>query len=867
MNRRFPQTSLRIVADQRSAPTTLVVRDRPKEDESYLGFLLRLTELNAYDTTRWVLQGARMPLGLAGGGLVARIEVDLPSLAEATKLDITDLRPLAYDPVTYRYQGPVLGSSRPPHVLRLRRPKVCPECLRQANYCRKQWDYLAVTACPIHHVMLLEDCPACRNPIAWLRKSVSTCRCGADWRDTQVAGLSESDTIVSTVLYQILAPLSRSKHNGETSNPLYNVDLSSFLGALFFVSIHQRDPDTVHSFPQMNILEIHEVMLKAFSVFEFWPTNFHRFLEQHCSRSRLSKSTNGLLNRFGSFGRQLYRVSYLPTKIAQILQHEFERYVFENWDEGYVSAPRWFRLRQADKYVSRQKAATILNVDPCTIEGLISDGNLKGTVLRKGSKQRVFLVEAQSVENYKGRCCGSLSLRAASQILGLTQANISRLVENSLLASTNGTRSGPAYRFDETTVNGLLRNVLSKPLKSTSPVNSGLRDFGNVLERLTVRLASTRWGIDTFIKDILSGLIRPSAEWPDEIGFRRLRFSQRDVAQYQKKKLTYEPKQRFTIAANPAALEFRARALYFLASKGLIGTKSGTKKGVKVKIITREALLVFQSNYVTARAVARETGTSIEFVVPALISRGVRPVSGISVDGGPLYIFKREDIEKFRLKDIKALPRKGRKYRLSHPVDSAEAAKILSLRKRDILTLVANDVLRPYRDSFRSDGEYRFNPTYVEGFKDQFGILTDLVSTRAAARLLNVGLPAFTSSWIKTGYLKYQVSKNGKKQFLSRHDVENLSSFLKAVVNEKDASRLLGVTTNYVQKLAERKLITLLNNPYPRMFKSRIYSKAELVNLRVIKHKNRSYRKTLVRINPGLPKRDGAVSFPTPTNQ
>jgi hypothetical protein len=617
----------------------------------------------------------------------------------------------------------------------------------------------------------------------------------------------------------------------------------------------------------MNILEIHEVMLKAFSVFEFWPTNFHRFLEQHCSRSRLSKSTNGLLNRFGSFGRQLYRVSYLPTKIAQILQHEFERYVFENWDEGYVSAPRWFRLRQADKYVSRQKAATILNVDPCTIEGLISDGNLKGTVLRKGSKQRVFLVEAQSVENYKGRCCGSLSLRAASQILGLTQANISRLVENSLLASTNGTRSGPAYRFDETTVNGLLRNVLSKPLKSTSPVNSGLRDFGNVLERLTVRLASTRWGIDTFIKDILSGLIRPSAEWPDEIGFRRLRFSQRDVAQYQKKKLTYEPKQRFTIAANPAALEFRARALYFLASKGLIGTKSGTKKGVKVKIITREALLVFQSNYVTARAVARETGTSIEFVVPALISRGVRPVSGISVDGGPLYIFKREDIEKFRLKDIKALPRKGRKYRLSHPVDSAEAAKILSLRKRDILTLVANDVLRPYRDSFRSDGEYRFNPTYVEGFKDQFGILTDLVSTRAAARLLNVGLPAFTSSWIKTGYLKYQVSKNGKKQFLSRHDVENLSSFLKAVVNEKDASRLLGVTTNYVQKLAERKLITLLNNPYPRMFKSRIYSKAELVNLRVIKHKNRSYRKTLVRINPGLPKRDGAVSFPTPTNQ
>ena len=86
-----------------------------------------------------------------------------------------------------------------------------------------------------------------------------------------------------------------------------------------------------------------------------------------------------------------------------------------------------------------------------------------------------------------------------------------------------------------------------------------------------------------------------------------------------------------------------------------------TREGVKVKIITREAVLVFQSNYFTARAVAREAGTSIEFVVPALISHGVHPVSGGSVDGGPLYIFKREDIEKFRLKDIKALPRKRRK--------------------------------------------------------------------------------------------------------------------------------------------------------------------------------------------------------------
>jgi len=127
-----------------------------------------------------------------------------------------------------------------------------------------------------------------------------------------------------------------------------------------------------------------------------------------------------------------------------------------------------------------------------------------------------------------------------------------------------------------------------------------------------------------------------------------------------------------------------------------------------------------------------------------------------------------------------------------------------------------------------------------------------LVSTKAAAQLLNISMKEFNSSWVKTGYLTYQVSKDGKKQFLRRLDVENLSSFLSAVVNEKDASRLLGVNRYYVQKWAERKLITLLNNPYPRVFKSRIYSKAELANLRVINQKNRPYRKTLVRVDPAL---------------
>jgi hypothetical protein len=87
VNRRFQQTSLEMVADRRSARSTLVVRDRPKDDESYAGFLLRLTEINGYAATRWVRRDAGMPLDLRESTLITRIELDLPSLAESLTLD------------------------------------------------------------------------------------------------------------------------------------------------------------------------------------------------------------------------------------------------------------------------------------------------------------------------------------------------------------------------------------------------------------------------------------------------------------------------------------------------------------------------------------------------------------------------------------------------------------------------------------------------------------------------------------------------------------------------------------------------------------------------------------------------------------
>jgi len=201
--------------------------------------------------------------------------------------------------------------------------------------------------------LLFEDCPTCGKRITWFRSKICHCSCGADWREAQTQRLRAHETVVTQLIHQTLGLIPQTNHDSIRSNPLYGLDLSSLLGALFFVSTQQKENSkNTHSFPHMSVSEIHAILLKAFSVFERWPTNFRRFLDERCTRAKSSTSSNGLLNRFGSFGRQLYRASYLPDDIRETLRNEFESYVFENWEEGYGYAPNWFRYRGARKYVT-----------------------------------------------------------------------------------------------------------------------------------------------------------------------------------------------------------------------------------------------------------------------------------------------------------------------------------------------------------------------------------------------------------------------------------------------------------------------------------------------------------------------------------
>lgn len=67
--------------------------------------------------------------------------------------------------------------TRPYHI-RFTRPQVCVRCLEELGFASAAWELSLVTACPRHHLVLVDQCAQCHRIISWRRPDLWTCHCG-----------------------------------------------------------------------------------------------------------------------------------------------------------------------------------------------------------------------------------------------------------------------------------------------------------------------------------------------------------------------------------------------------------------------------------------------------------------------------------------------------------------------------------------------------------------------------------------------------------------------------------------------------------------------------------------------------------------
>jgi hypothetical protein len=547
----------------------------PKTNESLMGFILRLTEKNVYETPSWIIELA----GLNITRLYFRCSflfdksLDLTHLSQLTGTAPDKLIALSYPPVDEsisRRRNIFSGYPVPKYIINLRHPRICPGCLSDSAYCWMAWDMALVTACPIHECMLIDQCPGCKQNLGWVRKRLSICRCGLDWRRITSPQVGESELKIVRYIYRLcgFSP-DGNTYEDKSQNPLFSLELEPLLTALLFIASQYKGKTDIKGkflVRSHRVGEIHLLINKATAVFEDWPNNYFSFLDWLSLQNNESRYPGGLIKDFGGHKTILFN---LPASSPLIfMRAAFEEYLHTRWTGGYVSTiPRLNALPYSKKYMPATDARVKLNTDVRHIYRLIKVGELKA-VVRKQKRGRVILIDAKSVEDLKSRLEDHTSLKKTADLLGISQQRVHDLVAHGCLRPLKGPSQGGFrhWKFSRSQVIDLLDNISTRINKNANALDDSPLTFFEVL-RIFSRCKG--FGLGRLVQLILKGEIVPFSK-SQAIGLKAFTFPEKVVRKYLQRHQRNSREDFFGIKEAANILEVGEDCIYSFVRNGFL---------------------------------------------------------------------------------------------------------------------------------------------------------------------------------------------------------------------------------------------------------------------------------------------------------
>lgn len=803
----------------------MAVKDRllrstiPRTDESFVGYLLRLTERNHYDNLSWIFRLINITRNPA---LAINRSFDLSRLKALTGVSEDKLGGLLYPSVkrgSKLYDYVVFDTPLPSYMIRLRYPKLCPGCLRESPYARKIWEIAALTACPIHKNLLLDECPHCKKRISWSRRSISKCKCSFDWRAYVPPPIGESEVTVATRIFGLcnLSTGENTPTETEPNNPLYRLKLDEFLSALFFIAgQHDGIVDIRGKYIACSRRnsEIHALLCKAYSVFQDWPNNYLSFLEWRQKYKPDTRYCRGLIRDFGPYQKTLYKQLAAPR--YDFLRAAFEDYLLTKWDGGTVSTIPSLKgkLSGGRKYLSKKEAVKILGINPYAIDQLINKGMLKAIIQEQG-KSNMFLIEAASVQLVREHIRGAVGISYVSRQLGVLEQRVREIIEAKLITPILDPREDEfgRWRISKKEVDRLLSSVKEKVVKKPMPAHCKLR-FLNVIRKLA------RYNINTgqLVRAILDGEIIPCSS--DKKGkLSSLFFPLKQILEYERHLLLKQTGDAFTPKEAASHLDVSLDTVYALLAKGILLGRKIKRSWDRIFMIPKVDLDEFEARYSFPNKVAGRLGTNSTNLTQLLIKHGIQPVSYIGVNRKIRYLFKKNDLEALDLCKI-VLDDRSRKIanfknRLSRVVNTEQAAKALEISVNDVLDLAERGILKPYHKREGQSANYSFTCTAIERYRHRAVDYTCLVSSAVAAKMMGKYLCSFTQMYVHTGRLKV-IKGDGRirNNFFHIEDIKKLIEELKNEINTPTVAAILGVVPSAVEKMVEAGKLKVIRGPH-----------------------------------------------------
>jgi hypothetical protein len=476
-------------------PLRLLRTPVPKPDESLMGYILRLTEENGYDTPNWIFNLARLNIKVFDGGWSALIDNDFvsTSLEQLLGLEHSEFNEIKSRFSELNYQVLTTIRSASVSLIKFHAPKVCPACLEQASYYRGVWDLFPFTACPTHSAVLIDRCPRCGKRISWVRQKVSVCRCGFDWRGSKPIKVTPLALEVPRQLLKFCGLSSGGSHPTENrNNPLYELNLKELCEVLTLIaSYYGFIKEGRHITTRTENLICNNYYSYVSHTFEDWPENFYKFLDG----ARWKKGTK--------LHEQLHRQMCRQFERGPL---DFIIVAIENYIRSHGNHPglSW-SLLSGRRFVNTEEACYLLGLEPKWLDALITRGKLE--IFRRRGRDAEVLIDTQSITDLKIELGYLINISQAARVLDIKTKDVEELVDRGYLKPASGP-SVDGFREWKFNVNGI--NALLEMIRERV-TNLTLTPLDTLISTIAVIQEMERRGLSVshFVQTILEGKVIP----------------------------------------------------------------------------------------------------------------------------------------------------------------------------------------------------------------------------------------------------------------------------------------------------------------------------------------------------------------------
>ncbi len=175
----------------------LLVKPIPFNGESPGSLLLRMSELNGWKKATSFLSAHDALNSYDKIESLMIVKESWLKLCSVTGLNCKRSKDIFYGDVGIarrRFVGYV-GMKVHWKDLPLKKPKICPQCIKENKFIPKLWDHKLVHMCSKHRVILVTKCENCKQKLIWNRAGLMTCICGEEFKTPTRRSLDSSQIL------------------------------------------------------------------------------------------------------------------------------------------------------------------------------------------------------------------------------------------------------------------------------------------------------------------------------------------------------------------------------------------------------------------------------------------------------------------------------------------------------------------------------------------------------------------------------------------------------------------------------------------------------------------------------------------------